>query len=65
MQESSLTRAVSDPYITESLAKRLSLKLGEKDEFMLVTFGSEKPKRTESRNTKLDVVLKDGSIFNN
>ena len=32
-------------YITESLAKRLNLKLGEKDECMLVTFGSEKPKR--------------------
>ena len=30
---------------------------------MLVTFGSEKPKRTESRNTKLDIVLKDGSIL--
>ena len=50
-------------YITESLAKRLNLKLGGKDEFMLVTFGSEKPKRTESRNTKLDIVLKDGSIL--
>ena len=32
-------------YITESLAKRLNLKLGDKDEFMLVTFDSEKPKR--------------------
>ena len=50
-------------YITESLAKRLNLKLEYKDEFMLVTFGSEKPKRTESRNTKLDIVLKDGSIL--
>ena len=50
-------------YITESLAKRLNLRLGDKDEFMLVTFGSEKPKRTESRNTKLDIVLKDGSIL--
>ena len=50
-------------YITESLAKRLNLKLGDKDEFMLVTFGSAKPKKTESRNTKLDIVLKDGSIL--
>ena len=50
-------------YITESLAKRLNLKLGDKDEFMLVTFVSAKPKRTESRNTKLDIVLKDGSIL--
>ena len=30
---------------------------------MLVTFGSEKPKKTESRNTKLDIVLKDESIL--
>ena len=50
-------------YITESLAKRLNLKLGDKDELMLVTFGSAKPKRAESQNTKLDIVLKDGSIL--
>ena len=30
---------------------------------MLVTFGSAKPKRTDSRNTKLDIVLKDGNIL--
>ena len=29
----------------------------------MVTFGSEKPKRTESRITKLDIVLKNGSIL--
>ena len=46
-------------YNTESLAKRLNLKFGDTDEFMLVTFGSEKPKRTESRNTKLDIILKE------
>ena len=65
MQESSLTRAVSELILSlsKSLAKRLNLKLGDKDEFMLVTFGSEKPKRTESRNSKLDIVLKDGSIL--
>ena len=50
-------------YITEALAKRLNLKLGNKDEFMLVTFGSEKAKKTESRNTKLDIMLKDGSTL--
>ena len=50
-------------YITESLAKRLDLKLGDKDEFMLVTFCLAKPKRTESQNTKLDIVLKDGNIL--
>ena len=30
---------------------------------MLVTFGSEEPKRTESRNTNIDIFLKDGSIL--
>ena len=50
-------------YITEFIAKRLNLKLGDKDEFMLVTFSSEKPKRAESRNTKLDICFKDGSIL--
>ena len=30
---------------------------------MLVTFGSEKPKITETRNTKLDIVLKDGRVM--
>ena len=44
-------------------SSRVNLKLGDKDEFILLTFGSEKPKRTESRNTKLDIVLKDGSIL--
>ena len=44
-------------YITESLTKKLNLNLGDRDEFMLETFGSEKPKRTETRNTKLDIVL--------
>ena len=50
-------------YITESLAKNLNLKMGNTDEIMLVTFGSEKPKRIRSPTTKLDIVLKDGSIL--
>lgn len=50
-------------YITESLAKKLKLKMGEKDEIMLVTFGYEKPKRILTRATKLEVVLKDGSTL--
>ena len=50
-------------YITESLAKKLNFKLGHRDEFMLVTFGSEKPKRTETCKTKLDIGLKDGRIM--
>ena len=39
-------------YITESLAKRLNLKLGDKDEFMLVSFGSEKPETKKDRISK-------------
>ena len=50
-------------YITESLSKKLDLKMGNTDEIMLVTFGSEKPKRIRSPTTKLDLVFKDGSIL--
>ena len=51
-------------YVTESLAKKLDLKIGKREEIMLVTFGSEKPKRIQTRTTKLDIVLKDGSTLN-
>ena len=50
-------------YITESLAKKLNLKMGNMDKKMLVAFGSEKPKRVRSPTTKLEIVLKDGSIL--
>ena len=50
-------------YITESLARKLHLKMGNKDEIMLVTFGSEKPKKINSPTTKLDIILKDGSTL--
>ena len=30
---------------------------------MLVAFGSEKPKMTETHNTGLDIVLKDGRVM--
>ena len=50
-------------YITESLAKKLSLKMANKDEIILVTFGSENPKRIRSQITKLDMVLKYGTIL--
>lgn len=50
-------------YITESLARKLNLKLGNRDEIMLVTFGSEKPKRIRPPTTKLDIILKDGSTL--
>ena len=50
-------------YTTETLANKLKLKMGEKDEIMLVTFGSEKAKRVQTRATKLEVVIKDGSTL--
>ena len=48
-------------YITESLARRLNLKMGNRDDITLVTFGSEKPTRIKPPTTKLDIRLKDGS----
>ena len=50
-------------YITESLAKALDLKMGDLTELSLVTFGSKKPQRYRTPTTKLDIKLKDGSIF--
>ena len=49
--------------ITESLAKALDLKMGDLTELSLVTFGSTKPQRYRTSTTKLDIKLKDGSIF--
>ena len=49
-------------YITESLAKKLNLKMGELSELSLVTFGSKKPQRYRSPTIKVDITLKDGSI---
>lgn len=37
-------------YITESLAKKINLKMGKKEEIMLVTFGWDTPKRIDSHN---------------
>lgn len=59
MPASYLTQVVKE----QTLLKRLNLRLGDKDEFMLVTFGSEKPRKTESRSTKLDKTLKDGNTL--
>ena len=50
-------------YITESLAKTLNLKMGDVTELFLVTFGSQKPQRCRTPTTKLDIKLKDGSLF--
>lgn len=50
-------------YITEALAKKLNLKMGKKEEIMLVTFGSDTPKRIKKPTTKLNIILKDGSTL--
>ena len=38
-------------YVTESLAKEMDLKMGKKEEIMLVTFGSDTPKRIKAPTT--------------
>ena len=50
-------------YITESLAKKINLKMGKKEEIMLVTFGSDTPKRIKTPTIKLNILLKDGSTL--
>ena len=50
-------------YITESLARKLNLKLGEMNEISLLTFGSEKPKPQKTPSTVLDIKLRNGSIL--
>lgn len=50
-------------YITDSLAKELDVKLGDKSEISLVTFGSEKPKKVQTHTTKLDIILNNGNIL--
>lgn len=50
-------------YITEALAKKMNLKMGKKEEIMLVTFGSDTPKRIKTPTTKLNIILKDGSTL--
>lgn len=50
-------------YITETLARKLHLKLGEINEIALVTFGSEKPKIIKTPSTVVDIELRDGSVL--
>ena len=50
-------------YISQSLTKKLDLKMGKMDEIMPVNFGSEKPKRIRSATIKLDIILKDVSTL--
>ena len=50
-------------YITESLARKLNLKLGKMNEITLLTFGSEKPKTQKTPSTTFDIKLRDGSVL--
>ena len=49
-------------YITESLAKGLKLTIDPTEKLSVVTFGSDKPKRIDYRPSKLELLLKDGSV---
>ena len=51
-------------YITEALAKKLSLKKGQESEINLVTFGSEKPKAQRTSETTIGIMLKGGNVMN-
>ena len=50
-------------YITEALAKKLNLTLGEKSKNALVTFGSKKPQLVDTPSTVLNMKLRDGTIL--
>ena len=50
-------------YITEALARKLNLRMGEVNEISLVTFGSEKPKTIRKPTTVLEIELRDSSIL--
>ena len=50
-------------YITESLARKLNLMLGEMNEITLFTFGSENPKTQKTPSTTFDIELRDGSVL--
>ena len=50
-------------YITESLARKLNLMLGEMIEITLFTFGSENPKTQKTPSTTFDIELRDGSVL--
>ena len=50
-------------YITEALARKLNLRMGEVNEISLITFGSEKPKTIRTPTTVLEIELTDSSIL--
>ena len=50
-------------YITKGSADELNLKLGEPEEFSVVTFGVNKPKNISCQSSELQLALKDKSIM--
>ena len=50
-------------YITEALAEKLNLTLGEKSEIALFTFGSKKPQLVDTPSTVMYMKLRDGAIL--
>ena len=50
-------------YITKSLAKGLKLTIDPTEKLSVVTFGSDKPKRIDYRPSKLELLLKNGSVM--
>ena len=50
-------------YITESLAKKLKLRLEDDQEIRRVTFGSDRPKVLKTKSTKLKIKLANGETM--
>lgn len=50
-------------YITETMAKKLQLTIGEKQTIQLVTFGSEKPQTIQTPTTQVQMRLVDDSYI--
>ena len=50
-------------YITETLARKLNLQMGELKEITRLTFGSERAKTIRATTTVLDIELKDRSLL--
>ena len=50
-------------YVTESLAEKLKLTRESEEEIKLVTFGSDKPKKVKTIQTKLSIKLNNGQYL--
>ena len=50
-------------YVTETLAEKLHLQLNSPERLSVVTFGTEKPKYLQYMPSKIQLILKDGSLI--